>query len=204
MRIRKKTTDELVLERPKSENIMQLPRTPICVIADNIRSLDNVGLLFRLCETARIEKLYLTGYTGYPRLENDTRPENVIDRHTRRIEKAAVYALPYQPWEHEDNPAPLVNNLKTNGYVIISLEQTDTSAPYHTVPSSAYHLPIALIVGHERVGVRDELLSLSDFIVEIPILGIGNSHNVAISCGIVLYHILERNGLLTPSLTAET
>ncbi len=191
--IKKKTTKELVDERPKPEEIAKLPRTPISIVVDNVRSLDNVGLLFRLCEVARIEKLYLTGYTGHPKIEGDERPKEVIERHEKRINKTAVYALPYQPWEYVESAVELVKKLKAKGNQIIALEQTTGSAAYN-LPPTPYNLPAVIIVGHERQGVSEDLLKLADQIVDIPILGIGNSHNVAIATGIVLYHILEKTG----------
>lgn len=181
--VRKKTTTELVGERPTPEQLATLPRTPIAVIADNLRSLDNVGLLFRLCELVRAEHLYLTGYTGYP---------GQSERHTKRIAKTAVYAVAHQPWSHHPDPVPLVKELKEKGYCIHALEQTDQSIPYHKLQTTNYSLPTVLILGHEREGVRQELLELADHIIEIPILGLGNSHNVAIAAGIVLYHILDK------------
>lgn len=190
---RKKTTAELVSERPSPEELAGLPRTPISVVVDNVRSLDNVGLIFRLCETARVERLYLTGYTGYPAVEKDTRPRAVIDRHQRRIEKTAVYALPHQPWEYVEDAVTLVSDLKAKGAHVVALEQTESSIPYH---QADYTLPMVLVVGHERRGVRDELLALANEVVEIPILGLGNSHNVATATGIVLYRALEKTGLL--------
>lgn len=190
--VQKKTTKDLVNERPTPEELAKLPRTPITVIADNIRSLDNVGLLFRLCELARVEKLYLTGYTGYPKREEDTRPKDIAERHQRRIEKTAVYAIPHQPWEYVEDPTPLVQKLKQSGHQVIALEQTDKSQPYHKLKAKSYKLPATLILGHEREGIRPELLELANTIIEIPILGLGNSHNVAVACGIVLYKILEQ------------
>lgn len=187
----KKTTKELVSQRPTAEELYRLPRTPIVVIVDNVRSLDNVGLIFRLCELARVEKLYLTGYTGYPKPETDTRPSHVSTRHDQRIRKTAVYAVPYQPWEFHPDPKPILTNLKNNGYTIVALEQTKTSRPYHKI---SYSLPLALIVGHERQGIRQELLDIADITIEIPILGLGNSHNVATATGIALYTILEKTG----------
>lgn len=180
--VQKKSTQDLVSERPKPEALAKLPRTPITVIADNIRSLDNVGLLFRLCELAHVEKLYLTGYTGYPTFS---------ERHRRRIEKTAVYAIPHQPWEYIQDPVPLVQNLQKQNYNILALEQTDQSTPYHT---ANYKLPATILLGHEREGIRQELLNLADTVIEIPILGLGNSHNVATACGIVLYDILAKTG----------
>lgn len=191
MPIKKKSTQELVQERPQPQILSQLPRTPISIVVDNVRSLDNVGLIFRLCELARVERLYLTGYTGHPRIEGDDREEGLIARHENRIVKTAVYAVPYQPWVYVEDPVPLVAALKEQGSCIVALEQTEQSVPYNEVK---YELPLTLIVGHERLGVRQELLDLADTVVEIPILGLGNSHNVATATGIVLYHMLEKVG----------
>ncbi len=187
----KKTTKELIAERPTPEALATMPRTPIIVVADNIRSLDNVGLLFRLCELARVELLVLAGYTGYPQAPDDTRHKSIIKRHTDRITKTAVYSLPYQPWIHEENPVNFIKAKKEAGYSILALEQTTTSIPYF---EANYALPTILIVGHERFGVSKELLALADTMIEIPILGIGNSHNVATATGIILSNILEKTG----------
>lgn len=189
----KKTTQELVQERPSPEEIYSLPRLPVTVVVDNVRSLDNVGLLFRLCELARVERLYLAGYTGHPRRAGDVREEGIIARHEHRIFKTAVYAVPFQPWTYVEDPVPLVQQLKEDGSMVVAVEQTMASIPYH---QARYQLPLTIIVGHEREGVRQELLDLADVQIEIPILGIGNSHNVSHAAAIVLYHILEKTGQL--------
>lgn len=189
--MQKKTTQELIYERPSAEQLALLPRIPIVIVADNIRSLDNVGLLFRLCELSRIELLVLAGYTGYPRAPKDTRPEHIITRHNNRIRKTAVYALEHQPWLYRENPNHFIQEKKNAGYQIVALEQTTASVPYS---DAQFQLPTLLIVGHERLGVRHELLELADTIIEISILGIGNSHNVAMATGIILSFILEKTG----------
>lgn len=188
MAVKKKTTSELVQERPAPDRLRAMSRLPISVVVDNVRSLDNVGLIFRLCELVRVDRLYLTGYTGHPRTPDDDREEGIIARHTNRIVKTAVYAVPYQPWVYVEDPVPLVASLKEQGAHIVALEQTEQSVPYH---ETQYELPLVLIVGHERLGVRQELLDFADQLIEIPILGLGNSHNVATATGIVLYHILH-------------
>lgn len=188
---RKKTTKQLVQERPSPARLQEMPRMPVSVVVDNVRSLDNVGLLFRLCELTRVQHLYLTGYTGHPRIPDDDREEGLIARHESRIFKTAVYAVPHQPWSYVPDPVSLVQNLQEKGWQIVALEQTDKSVPYFT---THYSLPTILIVGHEREGVRQELLDLADILIEIPILGLGNSHNVATATGIVLYNILEQTG----------
>jgi tRNA G18 (ribose-2'-O)-methylase SpoU len=191
MPIHKKKTAELVQERPAPAQLSNLPRTPISVVVDNVRSLDNVGLIFRLCELARVDKLYLTGYTGHPRIPEDDREEGLIARHQSRILKTAVYAVPFQPWAYVEDPVPLVASLKEQGAQIVALEQTKQSIAHTT---ANYTLPTVLIVGHEREGVRQELLELADTLIEIPILGHGNSHNVATATGIVLYDMLAKTG----------
>ncbi|MAF80380.1 RNA methyltransferase [bacterium] len=168
-----------------------LPRHPLNVVVDNIRSLDNVGLIFRLCELARVEHLYLTGYTGYPRRDDDPREEAIIARHEHRILKTAVYAVPFQPWSYVEDPVALVQLQKEEGHQIVALEQTDTSVSYH---QANYEAPVTLVVGHEREGVRQELIDIADLTIEIPVYGLGNSHNVATATGIVLYRILDKIG----------
>ena len=98
-----------------------------------------------------------------------------------------AHALLPIPNHHED-PVVLVKKLKAEGKKIIALEQTKQSIPYY---KATYKLPLVLIVGHEREGVRPELLDLADTIIDIPILGSGNSHNVAVATGIVVYHMLS-------------
>ncbi len=194
--IKKKTTEELIQERPSPEELLDLPRTPLNVLVDNVRSLDNVGMIFRLCELARVNHLYLTGFTGHPRVPDDAREEGLIARQEHRIFKTAVYAASIQPWSYAEDPVSVVETLKEEGHRIIALEQTSTSVPYTELPVTSYELPATLIVGHERQGVRQELLDLADSIIEIPIRGIGNSHNVAIATGIIVYHILNETGNL--------
>jgi len=186
---RKKTTKELAAERAAlAETAVSRRRTPIAIVVDNVRSLDNVGMIFRLCELVRAEHLYLTGYTGYPPLENDDRPVTIQERHARRINKTAVYALPYQPWSYAADPVALVRDLRQQGWKVVVLEQTDASISY---ADAVYEFPAVLIVGHEREGVRQELVDLADMIIEIPVFGHGNSHNVATATGIVAYKMLE-------------
>lgn len=196
MNTQKKTTQQLVQERPSPEELLDLPRTPLSVVVDNVRSLDNVGMIFRLCELARVDHLYLTGFTGHPRIPDDEREEGLIARHEHRIFKTAVYAASVQPWSYAEDPVELVQRLKEEGHNIIALEQTTNSVAYNKLPATSYQLPATLIVGHERQGVRQELVDLADTVIEIPIRGIGNSHNVAIATGIIVYHILEKTGQL--------
>lgn len=184
----KYTTDELVAQKPSTKVFSKKKRNPVVFILHNIRSLQNVGLFFRLADAVLAEKIYLTGYTGYPRLENDTREERVIAHAEKEIEKTAIKLVPFVPWEQMEDVLSLLSNLSNLGYQIISVEQTDKSVDYTL---AAYRFPLALIFGHERTGVEDEILKKSDLVVHIPMLGMGNSHNVAMSAAIVSYHLVR-------------
>lgn len=178
----KYTTEELVAQKPAPEDFAKLKKNPIVFVLHNIRSLQNVGLFFRLADAIRAEKIYLTGYTGCPRLENDDRRESSIIHAENQINKTAIHLVPFVPWEKCDKIP------KLPGYQIVSVEQTDQSIDYQ---KAEYKKPVALIFGHERTGVEDELLEQSDLVVHIPMLGMGNSHNVAMSAAIISYHILS-------------
>jgi len=184
--MRKITTEELVASKPLLEEFKKLPKSPITVVVDGIRSLDNVGLIFRICDAYHVNKLYLCGITGYPAVENDDRPPHIIERQDRRINKTGIKTISYMDWEHRESVEEVLEERKKAGDSIVVLEQTDCSEDYQ---KAEYSFPLTLVVGHERTGVSDAILKLSDKIIEIPMYGMGNSHNVAVSTAIVLSHI---------------
>ncbi len=184
----KYSTDELVNLKPSEEEFKKLKRNPVSFILHNIRSLENVGLFFRLADALLIEKIYLTGYTGFPRIENDTREERIINHAENEINKTAIKLVPFVPWEHEENIQNLISRLKNSNHQIVGVEQTDQSQDYR---QAKFTPPTALLFGHERTGVEDDLLELCDFVVHIPMLGMGNSHNVAMSGAIIASHIIN-------------
>src|SRR5579883_770234 len=94
------TTAELVARKPSPEEFARLPRHPIYVVCDNVRSLMNVGLIFRLCDAALVERLYLCGLTGYPPLPDDPRPPWISERAGRVIAKTAIHTVQYVPREY--------------------------------------------------------------------------------------------------------
>ena len=182
------TTDELINQKPSEEEFKKLKRNPISFILHNVRSLENVGLFFRLADALLIEKIYLTGYTGYPRTENDFREERIITHAEKEIQKTAIKLVPFVPWEQREDVLSLLSDLSNLNYQIVGIEQTDQSLDYTL---AAFRYPLALIFGHERTGVENELLEKCDFVVHIPMLGRGNSHNVAVSAAIIANHILK-------------
>lgn len=152
-----------------------LETVKIHLLAHNIRSLWNVGSLFRTCDGIGVEKLYLTGYTGRP-------PR-------KEITKVAIGAEEFVPWEHCDEPMHVVEDLKKQGFQIVSLEQTVDSIP---IKDFKPKYPLCLILGNEIAGVRDDLLEASDAVVEIPMLGQKESFNVAVAAGIALHRLSYR------------
>lgn len=150
----------------------------VVVLAHNIRSLWNVGSIFRTCDCFAVEKLLLSGYTASP-----PRPE---------ITKVAIGAEALVPWEHAIDPALLLHSLGDRGYRLVSLEQSPRSVP---IAAYTWPLPLCLIVGHEVLGVPGELEEMSDDVVEIPLYGHKESLNVAVALGVALSHLRTRHPL---------
>ncbi len=147
----------------------------IAVIAHNIRSLWNVGSLFRCCDAFAVEHLYLTGYTPLP-----PRAE---------ITKTALGAEAWVPWSHADDALETARMLRAEGWTIAALERTDGS-----IPLGDYDVPdaVCLILGHEVRGVPQETLEDADVVVHIPMHGRKESLNVSTAAGIAL-HILRES-----------
>jgi tRNA G18 (ribose-2'-O)-methylase SpoU len=144
----------------------------IRLMAHNIRSLWNVGAFFRTCDALAVEHLYLTGYTPHPpRIE---------------ITKTAIGAEHTVPWEHAREPLPIIEQLKKEGWQIVALELTKQSID---ISSFMPDQKVCLIVGHELEGVPEQILNLSDAIVQIPMLGEKESLNVSVAAGIALHRL---------------
>lgn len=158
----------------------------IIVIAHNIRSTHNVGALFRTSEGLGINHIILSGYSPYPTTSNDSRLPHISGKLTRDIHKTALGAEAMVPFEHSDNIATTLKDLKDKGYRIIGLEQDTRSIPLPT-----YHPPsrIALLLGEEVNGIESHLLELCDDIIEIPMRGKKESFNVSVAAGMALYHL---------------
>ncbi|MFN3476413.1 MAG: RNA methyltransferase [Candidatus Methylomirabilales bacterium] len=163
-------------ESPASlEEALRRPRHPIVVVLDSIRSLYNVGAIFRVSDGAWIQKLYLGGITGHP-------PH-------RAIEKTALGATQTVPWEYVADPVPPVRRLKAEGYTVVALERTDRSIPYAEFPSSGF--PACLLVGNEVTGLSQALLDLVDLAIEVPQFGFKKSLNVATAYAVAVYGLVQ-------------
>ena len=150
-------------------------RFPVSVVLENVRSLYNVGSVFRTSDGAFIEKLYLSGYTGFP-------PRKEID-------KTALGSVESVPWERVPNTFEIIYRLRAMGYQIVSLEQTEGGVSYNTAD---YRFPLCLIVGNEVSGVSKEVILKSDLAIDIPMHGTKHSLNAAVAYGIAVYHIVEK------------
>ena len=174
--MKKLSHSEIKANRKSLLSINDYPRNPVYVICDNIRSIFNVGAIFRASDGAFIEKLFLTGYTPYP-------PR-------KEIEKVALGATLSVPWEYRKNPVDVINELKSQGVKICILEITDENNLFWNIKKNDF--PMCLILGNEITGVSKELIELADFSVEIPMLGIKQSLNVSVAYGIVVYEMLKK------------
>ena len=146
------------------------------VILDNIRSLHNVGSIFRTADAARFEKIYLCRYTGCP-------PD-------RRIEKVSLGAENFLPWEHCDTALQAGEKLKSQGFEIIAIEQTEKSENIFDAKFKKKN--IALIFGNEVTGVSSEVLKVCDRHLQIPMHGQKSSLNVSVAAGIAMYAIRRK------------
>ncbi|MFQ5706958.1 MAG: RNA methyltransferase [bacterium] len=151
-----------------------MSKLPLFVLVENVRSLYNVGAIFRTADGAGVSKIFLTGLTGRP-------PH-------REIRKVALGAEETIEWQYFDNSVDLVDQLKSQNVQIVVLESTPSSLPYDKVP---YRFPLCLVVGHEYHGVSSELIRKADQLIQIPMHGAKVSLNVSVAFGIAVYEIVR-------------
>lgn len=167
----------------------------LIVIAHNIRSSHNVGSIFRTCDGFGVSKLYLTGYTPYPQLPDDTRLPHLRDRLTEQIHKTALGAEKTVAFGQADGPDNVMKQYKKLGFTVAALEQTPNAIllpNFSPIPAR-----LVLLLGEEVHGIPPELLDLCDVTLEIPMDGQKESFNVSVATGIALYAIRLRNPLHT-------
>lgn len=148
------------------------------VILDNIRSMSNVGSIFRTCDAFNVSKLYLGGITPTP-------PH-------REIEKTALGSTNSVVWEHFEDTKKLIKKLKSESWVIVSIEQTNNKVWLQDFDAKKYK-KIAFVMGNEVMGVDEKIIEMSDLVVEIPQWGTKHSLNVAVTTGIVLWDYVSKN-----------
>ncbi len=173
--MRKLTHNEISQKRLPPADLALAARFPITVLLDNIRSLYNVGSIFRTADGARVERLILCGYTPHP-------PRKEID-------KTALGAAATVPWEYRRDPLEAIADLRRKGFRICALEHTDASVPYDSAAKDWF--PLCLVVGNELTGVSPAIIAAADLAIEIPMFGTKQSLNAAVAFGIAAFGLVR-------------
>ena len=162
------------LDRLSADGFKAVTKTPLIVILDNIRSLNNIGSVFRTSDAFRIEKIYLCGITATPPHKD--------------IQKTALGSTESVDWDYTESTLELVKKLQSKDIQVLSIEQAENATMLNNFtpkPNTTY----ALVFGNEVKGVSQEVVSLSDQVIEIPQYGTKHSLNISVSCGVVLWDV---------------
>ncbi|MCC6643390.1 RNA methyltransferase [Candidatus Peregrinibacteria bacterium] len=176
-KIQKKTHLQILHSKPTVAQVKKFKRLPVVIVLDNLRSLYNVGSIFRTADALLIEKIYLCGITGSPP--------------NKQIEKVALGAVETVPFECFEKVDEVIKMLKKEGRQIVTVELTDQSKNYR---EAEYQFPLALVLGNEIDGVQEEVVENADLAVDIPMKGRANSLNVATAMAVVAYEIAAKYG----------
>jgi tRNA G18 (ribose-2'-O)-methylase SpoU len=165
------------LGRISVEEFKQAKKTPVIVVLDNIRSLNNIGSVFRTSDAFLIEKIYLCGITATPP--------------NKEIHKTALGSTESVAWEYREDALELIEELQEQNIVVASIEQAENSTMLNDFqPDKSKKL--AVVFGNEVKGVQQSVVSASDLCLEIPQLGTKHSLNISVSCGVVLWDLFQK------------
>lgn len=173
--MRKLKLDEL--NRLSVEDFKSIQKLPVVVVLDNVRSMHNIGSIFRTADGFAVEKICLCGITAQP-------PQ-------REIEKTALGATQSVKWDYFETPLQAIEQLRNKGYQVIAVEQAEKSIMlqnFKPVESQKY----ALVFGNEVNGVSEEVMKNIDACIEIPQFGTKHSFNIVVSAGIVLWDLFSK------------
>ena len=162
------------MDRLNVEEFKQVEKTPICIVLDNVRSLNNIGSVFRTADAFLIEKIYLCGITATPPHKD--------------IHKTALGATDSVAWEHRESTLELLEELREEGYSSLALEQAENAVMLNDFKVEE-NKKYALIFGNEVKGVSQEVVSASDLVLEIPQYGTKHSLNISVSVGVVVWDL---------------
>ena len=165
------------LERISVDEFKEVAKTPLIVILDNIRSLNNVGSVFRTSDAFLIEKIYLCGITATPP--------------NKEIHKTALGATESVAWEYVEDTLTLIQELKNSKIKVLAIEQAENSTMLNEFTPEK-NQKYAIVLGNEVKGVQQEVVSASDVCIEIPQLGTKHSLNISVSCGVVLWDLFNK------------
>jgi tRNA G18 (ribose-2'-O)-methylase SpoU len=162
------------LDRLSVEEFKDTEKTPLIVILDNIRSLNNIGSVFRTSDAFLIEKIYLCGITAKPPHKD--------------IHKTALGSTDTVVWEYVKDTLEVVKSLQAQGVKVVSIEQAENATMLNDFipqPKTTY----AIVFGNEVKGVQQEVVNASDVVIEIPQYGTKHSLNISVSCGVVIWDL---------------
>jgi len=165
------------LDRVSEEAFKTQKKHPLIVVLDDIRSLNNIGSFFRTADAFNVEKIYLCGITACPPHKD--------------IHKTALGATETITWEYHSDILSVCETLKNEGYALCTIEQTEQT----TFLQNVHQLPeqkFALVFGNEVNGVNQNIVDISDYVIEIPQFGTKHSLNVSVCAGIVLWEFCKR------------
>ncbi|NNL09401.1 MAG: RNA methyltransferase [Croceitalea sp.] len=160
------------LERLTIEEFKRVQKIPLTLVLDNVRSLNNIGSVFRTADAFLVNKIFLCGITAQPPHKD--------------IQKTALGSTESVAWEYREHTIDLVHELKEKGYQVFSIEQAEKAImlnDFNTAQKQQY----ALIFGNEVKGVAQDVVSISDGVIEIPQFGTKHSLNIAVTAGIVVW-----------------
>ncbi len=165
------------LDRLEVSEFKQAEKSPIIIVLDNIRSLNNIGSVFRTSDAFLVEKIYLCGITAKP-------PHN-------DIRKTALGSTESVDWEYCENTLDVINKLKAEGVKICSIEQAENATmlnKFEPRPDAKF----AFVFGNEVKGVSQDVVDASDIVIEIPQYGTKHSLNISVSAGVVIWDVFSK------------
>lgn len=165
------------LDRLSVEDFKHSKKTPIIIVLDNIRSLNNIGSVFRTSDAFLVEKIYLCGITATPPHKD--------------IHKTALGSTETVDWEYVENTVELVEKLKAENCKVLSIEQAENAVMLDQFTPEA-NTKYALVFGNEVKGVSQKVVNISDNVIEIPQYGTKHSLNISVSCGVVVWDVFSK------------
>jgi tRNA G18 (ribose-2'-O)-methylase SpoU len=165
------------LDRLSIDDFKSSKKTPLIVVLDNIRSLNNIGSVFRTCDAFLVEKIYLCGITAKPPHKD--------------IHKTALGSTDSVAWEYVETTMDVIDKLKANNVKICSIEQAENATLLNDFKPKE-NTTYAIVFGNEVKGVSQEVVSNSDLVIEIPQFGTKHSLNISVSAGVVIWDVFSK------------
>lgn len=165
------------LDRLSITDFKSVTKTPLIIVMDNIRSLNNIGSVFRTSDAFLIEKIYLCGITATPPHKD--------------IHKTALGSTETVAWEYAKNTLDLVKKLQSDGVTICAIEQAENATMLNDF-TPKHQTTYALVFGNEVKGVSQEVVNASDVVIEIPQFGTKHSLNISVSAGLVIWDVFSK------------